>query len=595
MTALRQKIALFFLSLFILITVISQLPTPARAQCPTPRPASDDAYCTAAELACAAAPILRLFGGDSNLCLATVFDVGKAVFSPPPPAPWYDPSLQGFAQKVFDPANASEIFGERYTYAQVNWIINSLIVFFFPPIRAHDAQELFTYLADIIQWINNFRYLLEERTHLYASINLLPKYGFVGQTYYIMAQIPRLIFTDKIASGVDEVKYVASKFSLSSPAYAQGLGYDKLGLGTIRSLWIASRNLAYLISTIILIAAGFMVIFRTRISPQVSVTVQMIIPRLVISLVLVTFSYAIAGFVIDLMYVLIAAVIGFIYFSQSAVNLSIINNLGDAVNSMTGNFNFVWHFLGIYIIISILLLVVTVALLIIAASAPTFTWSIIIGPIAGFIMGFFMWSVYVWARIIGQLIVAYLTLILLVIAGPILIIFDILPTSHGGFKKWLSCVAGQVSVFTSYSLLAILCSMLFLPDVFTQPFTGFNAGVAGNPILGIGNSPFINSQFSLPGFSMGSSGGLLGFFIFIGFMSAVPNIVNGVKNMFCKSADYGDFFEKTVKDTIGQITTAGQNAASAVKDKQSADLRKLQKENAEADKLARTSGTSATQ
>jgi hypothetical protein len=557
MPALRKKIALFFLSLFLLVSVVTQLPPPAHAQCPSPLDPADQPYCDTAVAACAVADIINLFGANTNLCLATVFEVGRALFAPPPPTPWYDPTIQGFAQKVFDPNNPDEIFGERYTYAQVNWIIDSLVVWLFPPLRARTAQELFLYLADIVQMINNFRHLLDGTTTISSTINLMPKYGFVGQTYYLMAQIPKLIFTDKIASGVDEVKYMAGKFSITAPVYAQGLGYDKLNLGTIKYLWIATRNLAYLISTVILIAAGFMVIFRTRISPQVSVTVQMIIPRLVISLVLVTFSYAIVGFVIDMIYVFIAAILGFLYWSQGAIGVTMITDLNTAITQLTGSFSFVDHFLGIYIVIAILLLLITVGLLLFVGISGIWTAA---GPIivalCGAIMGLFMWSVYVWARILGQLVVAYLSLILLVVAGPLMIILDILPTSKGGFKKWLSCVIGNASVFATYSFLAIISSFLFLPGI-NGPIPGFAPNNNGNPQ--------ITSTFSLPNFSGGTNQDIiLKYLIFMGFMSAIPNIVNAVKNMFCKSADFGNFIENTVKDTIGQITKAGQAANEGV-------------------------------
>jgi hypothetical protein len=39
---------------------------------------------------------------------------------------WYDQSFPEWSQKVFDTSNPQDIFGERYTYAQVNWIVNSI-------------------------------------------------------------------------------------------------------------------------------------------------------------------------------------------------------------------------------------------------------------------------------------------------------------------------------------------------------------------------------------------------------------------------------------------------------------------------------------
>src|SRR5258708_5130031 len=42
------------------------------------------------------------------------------------PGPWYNQNFGQWSTKVFG-GDQNEIFGERYTYAQVNWILNSLI------------------------------------------------------------------------------------------------------------------------------------------------------------------------------------------------------------------------------------------------------------------------------------------------------------------------------------------------------------------------------------------------------------------------------------------------------------------------------------
>ena len=52
--------------------------------------------------------------------------------------------------------------------------------------------------------------------------------------------------------------------------------------------------------------------FRAKINPQTVVTIQSAIPKAVVALILVTFSYAIAGLMIDLMYLLIGLIFGVI-------------------------------------------------------------------------------------------------------------------------------------------------------------------------------------------------------------------------------------------------------------------------------------------
>lgn len=88
--------------------------------------------------------------------------------------------------------------------------------------------------------------------------------------------------------------------------YAQGPGVGFTGLAPLLPVWKAFRNIAYLLMAIAMIAIGFMIMLRKRIDPKTVVTVQNALPRIVVTLLLITFSYAIVGFMIDIMYLLIA-------------------------------------------------------------------------------------------------------------------------------------------------------------------------------------------------------------------------------------------------------------------------------------------------
>ena len=69
-----------------------------------------------------------------------------------------------------------------------------------------------------------------------------------------------------------------------------------------------------------------MVMFRANISPQAVATVQDSLPRIVIALVLVTFSYAIVGLMIDLMFVILNIIINTLA-QAGLVNLDSANNV----------------------------------------------------------------------------------------------------------------------------------------------------------------------------------------------------------------------------------------------------------------------------
>jgi hypothetical protein len=112
--------------------------------------------------------------------------------------------------------------------------------------------------------------------------------GLISSTYYIPI------------SGSEYVRYMASKFGVTQPALAQTNGFNSLE--PVRNLWIKTRNLAYLFFVIAFVFIGLGIMLRFKIDPRTVMTIQNQIPKMVIGILLITFSYAIAGAMIDLMW-----------------------------------------------------------------------------------------------------------------------------------------------------------------------------------------------------------------------------------------------------------------------------------------------------
>ncbi|CAN5139668.1 hypothetical protein BH11PAT1_BH11PAT1_0800 [soil metagenome] len=96
------------------------------------------------------------------------------------------------------------------------------------------------------------------------------------------------------------MEYMSSNFGIAPKAYAQAQGFDQLK--GILGVWTIFRNLAYLFFVLILVIIGMGVMLRLKIDPRTVMSIQNQIPRLIIGLILITFSYAIAGFMVDLMW-----------------------------------------------------------------------------------------------------------------------------------------------------------------------------------------------------------------------------------------------------------------------------------------------------
>lgn len=115
---------------------------------------------------------------------------------------------------------------------------------------------------------------------------------------------------------------------IAQPVYAQGIGFS--ALSPILQVWKAFRNLAYFLFILIFIVVGVMIMFRAQLNPQTVVTVQAALPKIVVTLILITFSYAIAGLVVDLIYLL------FFVVTSLLETFGILNNAGNTRDVLFG-------------------------------------------------------------------------------------------------------------------------------------------------------------------------------------------------------------------------------------------------------------------
>ncbi len=95
--------------------------------------------------------------------------------------------------------------------------------------------------------------------------------------------------------------YVQSRFEQNKTSvYAAGTtgtGYNTLS--PVLPIWDISRNIAYIVVAILVVFIGFLLLFGAKLG-QEEVTIMSSIPKIIIALLLITFSYAIAGLMIDI-------------------------------------------------------------------------------------------------------------------------------------------------------------------------------------------------------------------------------------------------------------------------------------------------------
>jgi hypothetical protein len=93
------------------------------------------------------------------------------------------------------------------------------------------------------------------------------------------------------------------------PRANAAVGVGLASLLPFRDIWLIFRNFSFLLMVLMMVIIGFLIMFRTKINAQTVISLENALPKIIISMIMITFSFAIAGLMIDLMYVTIGVVI----------------------------------------------------------------------------------------------------------------------------------------------------------------------------------------------------------------------------------------------------------------------------------------------
>lgn len=263
-------------------------------------------------------------------------------------------------------------------------------------------------------------------------------------------------------------------------AYAQGVGFS--ALSPVLPVWKAFRNMTYFLFVIVFVVIGFAIMFRAQLNPQTVVSIQSALPNLVITLLLITFSYAIAGLLIDAMYLAIYLVItmftgigfggtGDSSLQSIAFNAGIFQNMGafmggaawGSAEQIGRGINNMFNLESIFSIFGGIASVLAYMIIAVAILIAMFrTWFALIS--------------------------AYTQIIVAVVTAPFQIMLNALPGSNG-FENWLKNLFANIAVFPA------VITMIFLVHFLTESAndqTGFAppqlGGTAGSipAVMGLG-------------------------------------------------------------------------------------------------------------
>lgn len=367
------------------------------------------------------------------------------------------------------------------------------------------------------------------------------------------------------ASGIQYIAQIKDNF-LGKPAYAQGIGFQ--GLQPILPIWRSFRNIVYVLSSIVFIAIGIMIILRIKISPQAVVTIQNAIPGLITTLILVTFSYAIAGLIIDLSS-LIQAIVLTVLFQGQGKNLTenivgngnVLFNFTSLANpSLSSIFNLTWYLLPLNAIALLGSVIGAIIGGILGAAS-----GIIGGPLAGItalggasiglaagpvvVLLITAVLVLIWQlKFFFGLIKTYVTIIFKIVIAPLEIGAGAIPGMKLGFGSWINDMIGYIAVFPVSIIFLVLANIIVEK-------TGVSVW-QNNPIAQGGLwTPSLMNGGGLPGVLASVSGGLVpaGIGLTAVFvMSKLPDMIPQVI-FSLKPSPWTQEADKTSKDTLASV------------------------------------------
>lgn len=347
-----------------------------------------------------------------------------------------------------------------------------------------------------------------------------------------MANMISVLYTPTVSS-TQYSNYLASNFGIVKVANAQTapgpecqaspFGYGFCGLQPIFYLWTAARDFAYALLVIAFVALGVGIMVRFKVDPRTVMTLQNQIPRVIIAILLITFSYAIAGIMIDLMWTVTYAGINIIASSsprevalncdpadirpiEDAASQHLLNHplaFSDTIflrdcegNIDSGNVNLAARVSDSF---GRLLTNILNDALGIDVEGLNCSWTALgdcIPQFISWVTGMIITIIIIVAILIAmlrlwfELIKTYVTLLIFIILGPIWIVLGLVPGRPLGFERWLRIIFANLAVFPLVAFIIIFARVIVdaIPDrpsansLFIPPLIG-NPNVASFGVL----------------------------------------------------------------------------------------------------------------
>lgn len=362
-----------------------------------------------------------------------------------------------------------------------------------------------------------------------------------------------------------------------------GVGF--CGIAPLIGIWTTFRNIVYLLFVVIFILVGFGIMLRQKIDPRTVMSIENQVPKLIIALVLVTFSFAIAGLMIDGMWLGSFVVVNVLTsadktnpISQNTVNNNFFDNpLGFANNVLPGGVTGVALGEGgsLRDVVRGILTPDNTQKLGLTPQGDNLNCSPtndpfcglheavnnIVGGLGDFFGGIFGLLIASVIGILGIIIVliaiivslvrlwfslllSYVYILLDVLLGPFMIAFGVLPGSKIGFGSWARDILANLLAFPTAIGMFLLARLMMDAFASATPVNGVSSGTS---------QLFVTPLIGNPNGTAGN-GNPLGFLIGLGIILMTPQVVAMMKALLkVQENKFGQAIGQSLAGGAGQL------------------------------------------
>ncbi|MFH1561689.1 MAG: hypothetical protein ABID04_03910, partial [Patescibacteria group bacterium] len=338
---------------------------------------------------------------------------------------------------------------------------------------------------------------------LIAGLNVdengMPQDGALNLTSKVIASM----YATPPASGVAYAYDVLHNLGIKSAYAANGVGFG--GLQPILPMWKAFRNLSYSIFAIIFVFIGILVMLRVKISAQAMFTIESILPKVISALIAITFSYAIAGAMIDLLYIVASLAI-------NALSVTGINPTPKPQDILQSGF---FAFIPMIAISTAGATMLGAALTLVTGGLSLLVGAPILLPLLWLII-----SLFLVIKLLIALIKTYVYIILGIILAPLQIMLGVLPSiPFGGVWPWVKNLFANIMVFPAVAVVMVIGS-----SIITHSITDTTSPMWYPPLITPPDVPILSDFLST------HLGIVLKSIIGLGILLLLPNIPDIVRN-----------------------------------------------------------------